>query len=328
MMRDGPARGERVDRASAPAPTTLAPVRDSRGWAASVRHSWSALRSRFLYRALDAIVTADPEGLLHNAPQEGLRTSNFRRIQRLVRATHGLLPRSVSWIRRRLHHQRSLPFHADVREMVGYGAGSTVYRISSQRVGPSRDLVLKVFRQSIGQPLPVLLQQAGMLRERHRRVSEWYAGLSVSVPVDYVVLHGPLLDQPAVAGIQRFVDGDKRDFFELVESGGWSELVQAHPPLRAQFRCFVERTLAAFDMEDACLDLVGKDNLMVVMGDGDPRLQVIDFGVIDLADRRTSAPWLAEAATERVMLLLRLYEEVFSFAVRSASSTKEGGWHR
>lgn len=297
-------------------------ARGQRADAAPVWHAWSALRSRFLLRALDAIVTADPDGALAGMPR-GRGTSNFHRMQRLVRATHGFLPGVVGWITKSLHRQRVVPFRERVGEVVGFGAGSTVYALRGRGDGEEPELVLKIFRNSLGRPLPTLLEHAALLRGRYRRVSGWYSGMSIAVPVEYVILHSPLLDQPAVAGLQPFVSGEKHDFFELVETGGWREMVRRHRTLREQFRLFVERTLAVYDTEDVCLDLVGRDNLLVVVRDGRPRLKVIDYGVLDLAEQRRTAPWRAEAATERVMSLQRLLEESYSCVAQSGGETSE-----
>lgn len=297
--------------------------RDPTAGRTTVRRAWSAFHSRFLLRALDAIVTTDSERSIERGPS-GRGTSNFHRIQTIVRTTHRVLPGPVDWVRKRLHLQRALPFREPAEKVVGFGAGSTVYALGGQADGVQPELVLKIFRNSLGRPLPTLLEQAAMLRERYHRIRDWYSGTSIAVPVEYVILHSPLLGQPAVAGLQPFVGGETQDFFELVSAGGWSELIEGHPALRAQFRLFVERTLTVFETEDLCLDLVGKDNLLVVVRDGQPRLKVIDHGVIDLREQRREAPWRAEAATERIMSLRRLHDEAFGVVAQADNSRSKG----
>lgn len=270
------------------------------------------LRSRFVLRLFDAVLTADPRLTLAEIARTR-RTSNYRRIHSAVRITHAVLPALVAWVKQRLHRQRYLPF-AGATEVLDFGSGSTVYllRRSDPDAGPDR--VLKVYRTALGRPLPMLLMQARALRARHQRVCAWYAGLRIAVPVDYLVLQGPPLDQPAVAGLQPYVRGEKWDLFDLVRAGGFAARLREHPLLRDQFRTFVERTLGVLHTEDGCLDLIGRDNLLVVRRDGRLQLRVIDYGIIDLKRERVERPQRAAAAVERVRCLERVYAEAYGHA--------------
>jgi len=275
---------------------------------------WLDLRSRFILRAFDAVLTARP---LHTPGGIALprRGSNYGRVHLAVRLTNLAVPTAVTWAKGRLHQPQHLPFADRATDVLSFGAGSTVYLVGQRRTDPAgADLVLKVYRKSLGRTSRTLLQQARALRDNYRLICSWYAGSGVTVPTDVLIVQGPLLGHPVVACVQPYIGGEKHDFFELARAGALATLLREHAALLAQFQRFVERTVDVLEAEDRCVDLISRNNLLVVRRGDDVTLQLIDYGVLDLRAQRAKSPERAAAALASIACLRRLYEETFDYA--------------
>ncbi|MHC4415222.1 MAG: hypothetical protein ACYS0G_08060 [Planctomycetota bacterium] len=248
------------------------------------------VRSRLLYRSLDAVVTASlrprRELAAHLRSVLSPRSSNYDRVGSLVNALDVIAPgiarRASNLIRRPIQ----LPFCAQSIEPLAYGSGATVFLVEG---GPRRR-VLKIYRQSLGAGGQRLGALVTMYRGKYETIRSWYEGLPNLVwPAEFLVVPGPILGRPAVACVQDYIGEDARDFFRGFSDGELAAVLGASDELRRQFLLFAGRTLDVYRSRRLCADFLGEKNLAIVDNGGGCRLRLIDYGVFDLdaADRRT-----------------------------------------
>jgi len=266
--------------------------------------------ARPLYKALDALLTAPLR------PRLGLsgnfrrllrpRLSQYERLAALVNLLDGLLPGLASRLSAALYRPGRLPFPAQGLRLFSFGSGSTVFLLE----GRERPLILKFYRRSLGKNGPQLRALARHFRLKYERIAGWYRSPYALVPdTAYLILQGPLLAKPAVAALQAYIPGEKKDFFRDFTDDELLALLQGEA-FRAQFLFFAGRTLQEWQEHGRCFDFVGRDNLMVVRDGGGPRLAVIDFGLFEREGLRRTAPGTlaqVEACLER---LARLYDRL------------------
>lgn len=256
------------------------------GKAAVTREPRDTARARLVCRALDAVLTAGLQAPLSGSPRT---QSIYERLRRFIRVTSLAVPGGHGLIRRSLLDFTMAPFDART-ELIAFGSGNTVFRLDTT---PPR--VLKISRQTLGQPRSVLLQLVRTCRERYSTALSSYGGADYVVPSHFVILHAPLCGYPAVACVQPYIP-DAEDFLDRTDAEVLA-LLGAHDALRRQFLSFAEHTLRMFDQEHRCPDLIGHGNLAVstrwngtAAGEEPrPRLCLIDFGFFDMRSTRLRA---------------------------------------
>lgn len=268
------------------------------------------LASRYVYKACDAVMTADVAAQPSTTSPRG-HVSRYRRVHDLAAAAKRRAPALMAFASRRLQRFADLPVPPSRVELLSFGSGSTVFLLHHHEpAGGASTTVLKVLRRSLGRRTPVLLQQMQEYQARYRQVCAWYDGLALIVPLYHLILNGPVLGLRCVAVLQPYVGGVTRDFFEHGSDEATLALVRRHPVLREQFCGFAERTLAVVRARGLLVDIVGRDNLLVVPGSDGPRLQLIDYGVLVLPQVQVHSPPLYAAACERIARLERLHQQL------------------
>jgi hypothetical protein len=270
------------------------------------------LRSRYVWKSLDALLTA-PLGQSnsgqHVVSLQDAGSRSYRRAQQIMNALTRLLPRTVAYYRRQLFDPGLLPFAADRVALLSFGSGVTVFLVqaASERQEPR---VLKVYRKSLGRRLDGLRTMVQERRATYDRLASWYDDCSVLLPTQFLLLHGPLRSGAVVACVQPFVEGQHTDVFHDVPERTLLELFAKHPRLEAQFRLFVERTLGAVEREGACVDIVGRNNL-VITGNGEQcRLVLLDNGFYDFQRKAIRSPAALAELRQRLAYLQRIYEQL------------------
>jgi hypothetical protein len=262
-----------------PAVPAAVPVRRLRWWRGVVRTG---------LLMLDAFVTSSS---VANPSSGAGGTMPYRRMQRACRLALRVIPRGERLLNRALLLRDALPFTCHGFDVLGYGSGSTVFRISlTGQPGSavtSPDLVLKVYRKSLGRNMNELMRLATFLARNHQRLRGWYAGGDILLPSQVVLLHGPVAGARCVAVVQPYVPETRRDIFRDVTKDELIGLLQADSRFRAELRCFSEGTLRAAERDGACLDVHGLGNVIVVQEGGRPRLRILDEGVYDIASKRS-----------------------------------------
>src|SRR5690606_5728262 len=96
------------------------------------------------------------------------------------------------------------PFPILHLKLMNYGSGSTVFLLS----GKNGYNVLKVYRRSLGKHLHTLQELAEAFRQKYQMIASWYADQpNLVLPANFLILHGPIFDSPAVACLQPYISG-------------------------------------------------------------------------------------------------------------------------
>jgi hypothetical protein len=131
------------------------------------------------------------------------------------------------------------------------------------------------------------------------------------LPVRFCVLQAPLLGSLAAAGVQPFLCGTKRDLFHDLSDEEILALAWRHEGFRQDFKAFVWGTLTLARTGDYCLDILGRENV-VVAETAEPRLVIMDTGGFQLSQLELFFPErLARLNTylERLERLARQLED-------------------
>lgn len=280
-----------------------------------VATTWSdtaeMVRSRLLFRSLDAAVTAclRPKADLLASLRElfSLRSSNYNRVAAAVNLVDRMAPGASHAISTLLTRSPHLPFAGTQAELMSYGSGATVFFLR----GRGKDRVLKVYRQSLGREPQGVMAVLALYRGKYETVRGWYNGrVRLVPPAQFLIIHGPILDRPAAAILQPYVHGDKRDLFEDFTDEDLLRLLHDNPALARQFVFFVRQTMHVYATQGLCLDFVGRDNLMLVNDGRDWRLLIVDNGIFEPAAMRHKAPDTVAEIESRLRRLLRLCQQV------------------
>lgn len=266
----------------------------------------AALRTQVLYKALDAVLTTPlrPPAPLGEALRAG--TAHYARVGALVGLLDRLRPGLAQALSRALMRTGQLPLAHQQVELLGYGSGATAYLVEHE----AGRAVLKVYRRSLGQPPIGLARIAQEFQTKYKTVAGWYNGRHDLVPPAVVlILAGPLAGLSAVALLQPYVAGPRRDLFLDFSDDELCALFGREPTLRDEFLAFAGRTLRVYRQEGRCVDFVGRENVVVV-GDDRPRLRVLDNGIFNLAALAESAPGTAALVTQRLSRLQQLQSRV------------------
>jgi hypothetical protein len=251
-------------------------------------------------RLLDAAATAPARA--RRARGGALRSllrarRSFDRAGEAVHLLDRVVPGAGCALARRIPSAAPLALAASSIELLDFGSGGTVYRLET----PAGARALKVFRRSLGRPLAEQREIAAYYAERYRTVARWYAGTpGLVTPSAFLILPGPILGRPVAAVVQPLLRGPRRCFFADLDPAAAADLLSHDAALAEQFRGFARATLEQWRSSERCLDLVGRENLMLLEGDGRPRLAIADCGLFELPALRRDAPERLAALGERI----------------------------
>lgn len=270
-------------------------------------------RSRFVYKPLDALLTAGLRPKRSAASDllciGRIRSANYEKVASAANLIDAVLPGTARRILSYLLRPARLPVTATRVHLLGFGSGATVFLLDVPAEQPA-SIVLKVYRRSLGKRLAALIEQAEALRGKHKMLSAWYARCDVVVPVWYTIVHGPLLGLPGVACFQPYIDGEKLDIFEDVSDDDLIKLIKEDELLRKAFADFVRRTIELMESKGLCPDLTGRGNLLLFEKEGRRGLRLIDYGIFDLAGRKNIGARAYGRLTERVGRLERICKAI------------------
>jgi hypothetical protein len=167
---------------------------------------------------------------------------------------------------------RGLPFRCDEASLLAFGTGDTVFQLGTPEAG----WVCKVQRVSLGVPTRDLERIARRRRETFAQGLRQYAPVQDVFPeVRFLVVQTPLFGVPAVAALQAFVPGPRRDLFRDVSEAELRQLVEAVPELRAQVAGLLRCTIAAWERGGWMVNLGADDLVLAGQGEG-ARLAYLD----------------------------------------------------
>ena len=242
------------------------------------------LRQRWLYRGLDAALTAStrPRSRIGTSLRRLLGPgSNFERTAALVELVDRVVPGTAKFVTRSLHRSDRLPFGPGLgAELLAFGSGATVYRLFRAE-GPSPGRVLKVYRRSLGLSSAGQRAIAQEFAIRTRQLEDWYHELPELIPAcSFFVLHGPLLGKAAAACIQIALPAVEIDLLADHDDEALTRRFQQEPLLRHDFVIFALRSLELWREHGACPDLLGHCNLTVRSTPQGERLCLLEPGIL------------------------------------------------
>jgi hypothetical protein len=270
-------------------------------------------RSRFVFKALDAAMTAPLRPARPVSTYLGSivnhRSANYDRIASVIHLTEKIAPQLSSRLSRSLFRPEQLPFSVGGVELMSFGSGATVLLLKSEN-GPK---VLKIYRRSLGRGPDGLLELANTFRRKYEHAASWYNGPFHLVPsTDFLILHGPLLRKPAVAALQAYVGGKRKDLLGDFKDNDLIALLRTNQELRDQFVFFTRQTIRLHDDLRICVDFLGRENLVLVNDGGRTRLLLVDYGIFDLNVLRTEAPATLSRVEDHISRLKSLLQRACS----------------
>lgn len=297
----GGAPGERPGNSPGRRRTRKGPLRLNR-----ISTGVRSLRARLYYTALDAVYTAPTRE--QQPPDDFLRealdgeSSNFDRVGAIACYLSARAPRCMALLQRALERVDELPLRVTGTRPMAYGTVT-----SCVLLGGSPPRVLKFLRGSLGRDLGSILRMSRTEREDYEALATWYRDIPrLLPPTIHVVLRSPMRGAPASAQIQELIVGDTSDLLNDHTDEQLIELLERHPELRRHFRSFVAATRAAWDREGRFLDMVGRNNLLLLPLPTGPELRLADFGIWDLEQKRRDRPDLYERAVATLERIERI----------------------
>lgn len=207
------------------------------------------------------------------------RSTGYERVAAVVNAVDSVIPGAARRATAIICRDLNLPFSAERVEMLAFGSGATVFLARCN--GAAK--VVKVYRRTIGarrDHMPGLLQR---YRDQYEEVRGIYSGApGVVWPADFMVIGGPILDRPAVACVQEYIDGGLRDFFGDFSQEQALATIEGSDELRRQFQAFAGPTLRLYQEHARCPDFLGHHNLAVAGEGRQSRLRLIDYRLFEV----------------------------------------------
>ena len=275
----------------------------------------------FLLKAADAAVTStlpqtrwtdDARALMHP------RGANYDRVASAARLTARICPGLTDRLLRSLLRPELLPFAVSSIGVAGYGFSATVFRAGAG----DREYALKIYRDSLGYGVEEALETAAHFRRQHDRIAATYnRERKLVLPVRFCVLCAPLLGSVAAAGVQPFLERNRLDLFHDLHDEKLLDMAREHEGFRLDLKAFADATLQLARTDDFCLDILGRENVVVALSPA-PRLLIMDTGGFQLSHLQRVFPDRL-ARLERYLarlenLLAELGQETPAMATASA----------
>jgi hypothetical protein len=281
----------------------LTGARETSGW------SLESLRSRVFFKMMDAALTARLEprqatGRLLLAILS-VRSSHYKRVASTINLADQVIPGTSQRLSDALVSADKLPLAIENFRLMSYGSGSTVFLLDTY----AGQMVLKIFRRSLGKQGRSLLNIADEFQAKYRTIVGWFneADIQLVPPALFLILHGPLLRKPAAATLQPFIHGKKKDLFQDYRDDELLAIFESDPSLGRQFVFFAQKVLDVAAAEGRCMDFIGRDNVLLVEDQAGCSLAVIDNGIFNLEHIRKNNPHIyqqIQAYLERLGRLL------------------------
>lgn len=266
-----------------------------------------SLRGRFLYKSFDAVMTARlrPKGSARTnlAALLNPNKANYDRVAAIAHLIDRLVPGAMTAFIRLLIRDSKFPFRDVSLVPLGYGSGSTVFRLP----GRDCDHVLKIYRRSLGKRSRPLMALTAEFKEKYDTVSAWYNGaVQLVPPAQFLILHGPILAGPAAAVLQPYIEGEIKDLFCDFSDAQLLAMMADDPDFRRQFLFFAQQTVRIWAEQGMCLDMLGYGNVAMIENETGTgcRLLIIDNGIFRLEEIRKKSP-RAFARLEQYLSRLR-----------------------
>jgi hypothetical protein len=212
------------------------------------------------------------------------RRSRYGRITSFINIIDFVLPNASKILSRRISKNNHFPWNnTQPPSLIGSGVGAAVFKYNN--------LALRIYRKSYGSGLKTAISTVKLYQQHYHKISTWYQNKhNITLPMHFLVVHGPPLFQPTAASIQPYLPNSRKDLFKDFNQDQLITQAQTHPTFNQALSFFIEKTLNAYHQENACPDLLGDDNVVIVYRDGLPHLHILDIGILDLDDIQVKAP--------------------------------------
>jgi hypothetical protein len=128
----------------------------------------------------------------------------------------------------------------------------------------------------LGRSQRILFEHARKYKQYYDTVSAWYDRHDIICTGFYVILNSPLRSCHAVACIQEFIKGEKKDFFRDFSNDELFMLLEKDKRFKQQF-FFARKTIDLYTKTGVCVDFAGECNLVIVDCHNSTRLSLIDY---------------------------------------------------
>ena len=215
------------------------------------------------------------------------------------------MPGIAERLSRSLYEQNHFPWKAAKAELIAYGSGAAVLRIS----GANGDNVLRIYRNSIGQSTVRLMSIVEHYKENYELVLAWYGGMpELVLPMVFLLLESSPIIGSVGASLQPYIIGEKYDLFEDFSDNELLKLLEENDFLRKQFIYFAEQTMSQWQGKKLCYDLLGRENVVLVRRNEQYRIHIVDDGFFRFdGARRINSEKIARLL-QRLERLSSLYE--------------------
>lgn len=205
--------------------------------------------------------------------------STYKRTISTVNLVDNVIPGAANRLSRLMYRNNRFPWAPIDINLIAFGTGCAVFKLGWKNCNK----VLRIYRKSLGKSLPGILEIARHYKKNYEIVLSWYGGsLDLVLPMDFMVLYGLPFASPVAASLQPYIQGQKLDPFEDFSEDELSAFLQTHDHVRQQFLFFAQQTLRQWNEQKMCLDLLGRENLMLINDEGGYRLCIVDVGLFNL----------------------------------------------
>ncbi len=212
----------------------------------------------------------------------GQETSRYDRVCSALKIIDSVTPRPLrDFIYKKFGYGTDrMPFDSKdyvIGSKLGSGGVNSVFLLSSQKEG-SPSYVLKINHTSYFEHDPDKLLRIGLKQKKeYEEIKEKFKDVGDLIPAEnYLLVHGIKDGKPAIVMTQPFMGENLRDLFNDFEKDELEYLLEKNPVFKEQLSKFTQITLSNNDLVEREFDLLGKNNLIVVGGEGDERLVLLD----------------------------------------------------
>lgn len=173
---------------------------------------------------------------------------------------------------------KNLPFSDDdlcFKKKVNHGFASEVFLLESQNKSID-SFALKVNYMEHGTPTE-LAERANDQRQEYERIKELYKESPNVIPWQAsLIIESPRTKRPAIATLQEFQSGKMRDLFDDFSPTELISELKNDAQLQSDFLSFSATTLSVWKDEGISVDLLGKENLIIVQSEQCSHLKFLD----------------------------------------------------
>ncbi|OGM11925.1 hypothetical protein A2Z22_01685 [Candidatus Woesebacteria bacterium RBG_16_34_12] len=205
--------------------------------------------------------------------------------------------------------QEEMPFDPEdyiLINKIGKGGVNDVFLLEAQKEG-LRSYVLKTIRLSYENgDQKRLLNIAQEQKAEYERIASVYQDIEGLIsPEHYFILHGPRKSKAVVVVLQQFEGRQIRDIFDDFHQEDLRYLLERNDALSNQLKKFIDATNSDPSLLNNELDLLGRNNLVIVGENGNERLLLLDPHFRSVEHR---SPQRQEEITRRFNYLSQLSE--------------------